>query len=363
VRGSKRQKATGVWELRVHISAGKYRSRTFRGSAKKADTALRALIGEVEAERARPAAGVTLGEWIEQWLARVSKVWTSPSSAKTCRAVIDNHLVGHRLHDLPLHDVTRSDVTEWVAGLKVAPSSVKRYHGVVRSALQEAVNLDLIPTNPADRVRMPKVTRREHPQIPADALAAVFAAADQQTKLLIRLATATGVRKGQLVGFRWSDFDHERGTVTVARSVARADGGVLVKETKTGSIHTMTIDADTLALVGEWRSHLEDELGAPLGDGTYLFAANVERTKPMYPDTVNARWRAVAQPAGLGHIRVHDLRHFHATTLISQGVDVVTVASRLGHKNPAVTLRVYSHPITEADQAAAATLSRFLPTD
>jgi integrase len=354
-----------VWELRVHVGGGKYRSRTYRGSAKNADAALRTLIGEVEAERARPASGLTVSEWMWRWLARGETTWASPATVRTARNVIASS-IDPTFGAVALDALTRVDIDGWVAGLQqrgLAAATIKRYHGTLRAALEEAVRLELLAANPASRTRLPKVARREHPQIPADRLADAYAAADQQTKLLIRLATATGVRKGQLVGFRWSDFDHERGTVTVARSVARADSGVVVKETKTGSIHTMTIDADTLALVGEWRSHLEDERGRALGDDSYVFSNDANRTVPWYPDTVNVRWRAVAQPAGLGHIRVHDLRHFHATTLISQGVDVVTVASRLGHKNPAVTLRVYSHPITEADQAAAATLSRFLPTD
>lgn len=354
-----------MWELRVHVGAGKYRSRTYRGSAKKADTALRTLIGEVEAERARPTSGLTVAEWMWRWLARSETTWASPATVRTARNIITSS-IEPALGAGSLDDLNRVEVDGWVAGLQkrgLSAATIKRYHGVLRAALEEAVRLEIIPANPASKTRLPKVARREHPQVPADKLAAAYAAADTQTKLLIRLATATGARKGQLVGFRWSDFDHERGTVTVARSVARADGGVVVKETKTGSIHTMTLDADTLAQVAAWRNELESKVGEPVPDNGFVFSRDLNGDIPWYPDTVNVKWNACARAAGLTGVRVHDLRHFHATTLISQGVDVVTVASRLGHKNPAVTLRVYSHPITEADQAAAATLSRFLPTD
>lgn len=370
MRGSRRQKRPGVWELRVHAGGGKYVSRTFTGTATAADGALRALIAEVEASRDRRSTTMTVAEWMAEWLAIAARSWASPATANTARNIIDSAIVPE-LGDEPLGELTRHQVQKWVGKLQergLAAGTIKRYHGLLRTALEEAVNLDVIAANPAVKVRLPKIARREHPDVDPDKLAAAYAAADRHTKLLIRLATATGARRGQICGLQWADFDHDAGTVRIARSVARANGGVVVKETKTGSIHVMTLDAATLAQVADYRAFREEQLhGDParttLSDDTFVFSRTANGSVPWYPDTIDRKWRAVADPAGLQAVRVHDLRHFHATTLISQGVDVVTVAQRLGHKNPAVTLRVYSHPITAADQAAAETLSRFLPTD
>jgi integrase len=359
-----------VWELRVHAGGGKYVSRTVTGNATAADAALRALIGEIEATRDRRSSDMTVGEWLAEWLAMASKSWASPATANTARNVIDSAIIPE-IGTVELADLTRRRVQRWIGTLQergLAAGTIKRYHGVLRTALEEAVNLELLDVNPATKVRLPKIARREHPDVDPGKLAVAYEAADRHTKLLIRLATATGARRGQLCGLQWADFDHDAGTVRIARSVAKANGGIVVKETKTGNVHVMSLDAATLAQVADYRAWREEQLhggsaDTKLTDDTFVFSRTPNGSIPWYPDTIDRKWRAVADPAGLTGIRVHDLRHFHATTLISQGVDVVTVAQRLGHKNPAVTLRVYSHPITAADQAAAETISQFLPTD
>ena len=98
----------------------------------------------------------------------------------------------------------------------------------------------------------------------------------------------------------------------------------------------------------------------------FVFSPELDGSKPFRPDNVTSFFIRVRDSLGLDGVRLHDLRHFTATQLIGAGVDVRTVAGRLGHSDASVTLRVYSHVIEERDRAAAVIMGRVLepaPTD
>ena len=92
----------------------------------------------------------------------------------------------------------------------------------------------------------------------------------------------------------------------------------------------------------------------------FVFSPYVEATTPFRPDNVTSFFIRVRNEVGAPNVRLHDLRHFTATQLIGAGVDVRTVAGRLGHSDPSVTLRVYSHALEERDRAAAAVMGGIL---
>ena len=102
------------------------------------------------------------------------------------------------------------------------------------------------------------------------------------------------------------------------------------------------------------------EAGIKLPPDAFVFSPYVEGTTPFRPDNVTSFFIRVRNEVGAPHVRLHDLRHFTATQLIGAGVDVRTVAGRLGHSDPSVTLRVYSHALEERDRAAAAVMGGIL---
>jgi len=97
-----------------------------------------------------------------------------------------------------------------------------------------------------------------------------------------------------------------------------------------------------------------------LGPDAFIFSPYVDCSLPFRPDNVTNFFIRVRDDLKLPNVRLHDLRHFTATQLIGAGVDVRTVAGRLGHTDPSMTLRVYSHALEERDRAAAAVMGRVL---
>lgn len=369
MRGSIRELEPGVYQLRVYVGrrpdGGKrYTGRVYRGGKRAAEKALRDLIAQVEEERERATdPEQSVRGWLERWRDRNASSW-SPTTLARADGVIENDLA--ELGALPLVDLRPADVQAWADGLVergLAPATVRRSFGVLRAGLEDAARLEVLLRNPAARVSLPRLRRREFPEVPAELLERALCATDPHLRALVRIAAATGGRRGQLVGLRWSDVDLEAGTITFRRAVVKRDGGFAVKELKSGNVVRVPVDAGTVDAVSAYRRHRADQVaraGVDLAPDGYLFARDVLGRAPWYPDTATARWRELARYVGLRGVRLHDLRHAHATALIGAGVDVRTVASRLGHASPAVTLRVYSHPVSEAERKAAELTGRLL---
>ncbi len=139
--------------------------------------------------------------------------------------------------------------------------------------------------------------------------------------------------------------------------------GVAEKSTKTDRDRRVALDEiGVLAL----REHRGRQLawaalaGASIADDAFVFSPELDGSRPYRPDSVTCFFTGLRNVCGLQTVRFHDLRHFTATQLIGANVDIRTVAGRLGHSDPSVTLRVYSHVIEERDRAAAAVLGNLL---
>ncbi len=380
--GSMRERGPGVYELRVWAH-GKATSRTFRGTAAEARSELvlleaRAISGEFVTpvvDEDNP----TIREWLEDWYARQSPTW-SPSSAATARGHIDNHITP-ALGDRRLGELRRADVGRWLQQLRekgLSPATQLRVYGVLRSALEQAERWELIARNPAAKVDLPKV-RYEEPTTPSamDLVQAIEACTSIHQRTLVWLAAATGGRRGQLVALRWSDFNLDDELLTFHRAAVKVPGGSVVKEPKGGKPIRVPIDPYTVDVVKAYRRHRQEQAlkagRGRLAESSYMFSRDPGGRTHWYPDTASKMWDEVRSARGpdvdgepgplllpqLQGVRLHDLRHAHATILIAGGVSRRAAADRLGHAQVSTTDR-YTHPVTEAERAAAAIIGEVL---
>lgn len=186
----------------------------------------------------------------------------------------------------------------------------------------------------------------------------------------IALAAITGARLGELCGLRWSDVDMERNVLHIRRAVTHGidKGELVVGPTKTHQAPKVSLDPVARDLLERHRKAMDERattLGsAVLADGYVLpggppWSFDPTGAEPVRPSSMTSAFARLARRAGV-NARFHDLRHFSATQLIGAGVDVRTVAHRLGHADPATTLRVYAHALAERDRGAAAILGRLV---
>ena len=177
------------------------------------------------------------------------------------------------------------------------------------------------------------------------------------------LAALTGMRRGELCALRWTNVDLERRELEVSRSVVVVPGGLAEKGTKTDRSRRVALDEVGVALLILHKAKVDDwgrQAEVVVPDDAYVFSPLVDGSTPFRPDNVTGFFIRVRDSLELSNVRLHDLRHFTATQLIGAGVDVRTVAGRLGHSDPSLTLRVYSHAIEERDRAAADIMGRVL---
>ena len=373
-----RERRPGVWELVVQLprdattARARQLSRTVHGTKREAQRALAALVTEVSAGKITSST-TTLRELLTRWLDHVADQ-LSPTTVREYRRLVSK-MIEPDLGKLTLRRVTTQRLDAYYATLSrergLSAASVRHVHAVLRGALGQAVRWGWIPTNPAASASPPKIRRREiNPPAIGDTRA-LLATADEQDPsfgALLRVLAATGARRGEVCGLRWSDIDRGSRTLAIQRSVASVAGGTVVKDTKTHAARRIAIDPETLAVLDAQRVRME-ELAAVCRlefdpDG-FVFTSEPDGSQPLHPDTVTGNFRRICDRVGLTGVRLHDLRHLHATQLLAAGVPVRTVSGRLGHANAATTLNVYAHFLEASDRDAADVIGGLLqpPTD
>jgi integrase len=237
----------------------------------------------------------------------------------------------------------------------------------VHAALAQAVRWKWLRVNPAANATPPRVVATEIvPPAPADVVRLLQMLADLDPPLhaYVRLAATSGTRRSQIGGLRWTDVDFEGATVTFARAVVLGPEGVEVRNTtKAKRTYRIALDAGTLEVLAVHRARCADNAaacGVKLPEPAYVFSNEVDGRVPWRPDATSHRFTRVCAKAGLDGVRLHDLRHYVATRMLSTGADVRTVAGRLGHANPSVTLNVYAQFLPQSDRRAAEDLAALL---
>lgn len=243
-------------------------------------------------------------------------------------------------------------------GAALSPATIHYVHAVLRKALNDAVEVDgLIPKNPALRAKKP---RREQARVTVlwsaeDLRRFLDHAAAHRLGAYYRLAAYTGARRGELLNVRWCDVDLDADWLRVVGSTDVVDGVRVDGTTKGGRERLVSLDPGTVEVLREHRRRQDEDrevAGSSWVDSDLVFRRQLG--DPLYPDTVTALMRkligecnAKRPAAPLPVIRLHDLRHLHATFLLRAAVPVHVVAARLGHRDPAITLRVYAHVLEQ----------------
>lgn len=373
-----------------------WRSRTIPMVGERAaEKALAAFVTEVEGGQARTPA--TFGELLERWYESRSGDW-SPGTAQTTRTIIDGRLAV--LGELDVRDVTVERLERFYAELRrrggrkggpLAASTVIRVHGVIRLALGQAVRWGYLASNPADLAEPGRADPAEIVPPAAKDVARLLAAAEEESPALLTflaLDAESGARRSELAALRFSDFDDRKVRISRALTIgpdtpenrARHSGRIWPAEwsrgarptaliekrrPKTrGSTRTITLSPATVELVRGQRRRL-DELalagGGRYPDDGFVFPARPDGDRPLRPDVWTRRFGKLRDDLDLEGVRLHDLRHFVATTLLAAGVDLATVAGRLGHGGGGkTTLAIYGHLIAEPDELASDLMAKLI---
>jgi integrase len=248
----------------------------------------------------------------------------------------------------------------------LAAGSIRVVHAILSGAFSRAVRWGWIATSPIDQVEAPSVPR-PNPDPPSAAEAAELLAEawkDDDWGTLVWFTMTTGARRGEICGMRWSDLDLSTGVAVFRSSIGQIAGHQWEKDPKTHQHRRVTLDAELVKVLLEHRQRCDERAHAVdttvRRDG-FVFSPVPDCSRQTSPDTVTQRYGRMARRLGLD-THLHCLRHYSATELIAAGVDIRTVAGRLGHAGGgATTLRTYTAFVLEADQRAAKALAARRP--
>lgn len=248
----------------------------------------------------------------------------------------------------------------------LAPNTVRKIHFIFRSALDRAVRWRYLSVNEAEIAEPPQFEATD-PDPPTSEEAASLlneASRDPQWCLLLWMSMITGFRRGELCSLKWSHLDLERRIAWMQKSRSDTKAGARDKETKGKRSRRVALDAHTAELLTAHRDWMRancEQFGIPIDADAYVFSDAPDGSTALKPSSVTQRYRRLAQRLELRSTRLHSLRHYSATELIAAGVDLRTVAERLGHGNGATTIRIYSAWVSQADERAAGVISDIVP--
>jgi integrase len=244
----------------------------------------------------------------------------------------------------------------------MAASSIRQIHWIISAALAAAVRWEWIRSNPADSAKKPK-QRAPQPEPPSASEAArIIAAAweqDDEWGTLVWLVMVTGMRRGEVLALRWSDADLIAGMLAIRRNYVRSQARGIEKDTKTHQMRRISLDPQTVAVLSDHRARYEEQMrsvGGEPSNRAFVFSYQPMRDTPADPSAITRRYGHMCAALGIDS-HLHALRHYSATELLTAGVDLRTVAGRLGHGGGgATTLRVYAAWVGESDRHAAEVL-------
>lgn len=370
--GMIRRRESGRWEGRIVVGHKENGDSIFRyvsGDTQK--EMLDKLHRDMDAYRGADLtedSHMTLAQWLDRWLETYTAGTMRESTRRSYRTYVERY-IDPRLGDRVISGLTPADIQKLYADLlehgrirnhpqmghRLSGTMVRRIHAMLHSALKAAAQAHLIPRNPTEGAALPRMedrTRRVLTRAETERFLQTVQA-DPVWYPFFYTELTTGLRKGELCGLQWEDFDGEAGTLAVRRTLHAQPGGTLTTgETKTyAGTRTITLPASTAELL---RQRQKDACTPwifpdPLGDGG-----------PVRPSSASYHLKRLLKAAGLPDIRFHDLRHTFATQALASGVDAKTLSAILGHTNASFTLDTYAHVTGEMQRQAARVVGDYL---
>jgi integrase len=364
--GHVRRRGERSWELKFDAGSDARTGRritryaSFRGTKRDAQVELAKLVAAAaDGEQVHPSK-MTLNEFFDRWEREWCAGNVSPKTAERYGELLRLH-VRPTLGAMKVQKLRPVHLSGLYGSLqrdaKLAPRTIGHVHRAVHRALGHAAGWDVVAQNIAARVSPPRVGHQEVQILtPAQVKVILETARGRPIFPIATMALASGMRRGELLALRWQDIDLDRAKVTVARSLEQTKAGLRFKEPKT--VHgrrTISLPATAVTeLRAHWRARQTERLafGAGKSPPEELVFADLNG-EPRLPNAITKEWERTARAARMAFATLHSLRHTHASHLIANGLDILTISRRLGHGSPTITLSVYGHLFPQTDDRAA----------
>lgn len=368
--GSIYKQRDGLWAACVTVEGNK-RKYFYGKTRKEVQEKLAKALHEQQQGTLVETSKQSVEQYLTSWLENTQRHSVRPRTYERYEEVVRLHIVPvlgkHQLQKLTVQHVQAFYAKKLDDGLSA--TTVGHFHNVLHKALENAVRWNLIPRNICDLASPPRRKRFEPHQLTLEQIKRLLAATEgHEMEALFKLALATGMRRGEIMGLKWQDIDFDAGVLQVKRVLSRVPSklpgiGYVEAEPKTEtSRRSIVVASFALEALKEHRVHqLEAKLkvGPAWQDHDYVFCTSIGTHLNPTRDILD-QLKLLLKKADLPDIRFHDLRHCVATLLMGMGVPARVVQEILGHSNVTITLGVYSHVQPTMQREAVERLNRML---
>ncbi len=370
--------------------------RTFESRKKVAERELALFLAETEKSDYVEPSKYTVEDFINKWLEDYAEKNLEDKTYYRYKELLQGRVceaLGHKkLQELkPVHliqfynNLTEDGIRKDGKSGGLSNRTIAHYHKAISSMLNDAVQWQLVSSNPAARVEPPKITKKEIPCFNEEQAAIMFEALENEPikyRAIINLALTTGARRGEILALEWKHINSEKCTVSIQQSVQYIPkDGLTIKQPKNkSSIRLVSVPKSTITLLKEYKI-TQNAAKANAGDlwnkeKEYVFTT--WNGQIMHPDSISSWFpkfierhnRTIEENKDIPEdekelyklpvTNFHSLRHSAATLLINQGLNVRALSNRLGHANTSTTLNIYSHALQSADKQAADIMENIL---
>ncbi|WP_264047950.1 site-specific integrase [Methylobacterium flocculans] len=370
MKGHIRERSPGRWAIILDApdpEGGKRRRKwhSFTGTKREAQKECARLITEMQGGDYVEPGKETLAKFLDRWLDHM-RSQVSPRSHERYTELARKNVVpllgSVVLAKLRPEQISAAYSKALVRGRRdgsggLSPRTVHHMHRILRQALSQAVKWRVLARNPADVVGGPKVEKTKMRALDTHETAQLLAHF-RQTRMFtpVLLGALCGLRRGEVTALRWRAVDFAAGQLAIVESTEQTHGGTRAKETKSGRARRVALPTIVVEELRRQRVRQAEELlklGVRLTDDDHVFAQ--ADGMPVQPNSLTHEFtRILAQSSSLPRIRFHDLRHSHATQLLSSGIHPKIAQERLGHSSIGITLDLYSHVMPGMQEDAAA---------
>ena len=372
MRGSIRQRSKGSWEIAIDIGRDPSTNRRLRhfesvkGRKSDAQRRLHELLHTLEGGTFVKPSRLTVAQFLEEWLQSYVATNAAPKTRERYEEIVRLHLIP-ALGSFPLLTLQPQHIQKYYAkalesgrrdgrgGLSAL--TVHKHHRVLYEALRCGVRHGIIIRNVAEAVDPPRSHSKKSMMLGANDVRLILDGAERTPYHALLFTSAyTGLRRGELLGLRWCDIDLELATLSVVQTLQQLRNGdyVFGEPKSKHSRRQIALPPSLTILLWEHRlkqEHAKKLLGKLLEPTDLVFSH--PNGRPFRPNSVSRAFKVVTESVGLSNVRLHDLRHAHATIMLQQGVHPKIVQERLGHSSVSTTLDIYSHVLPGLQEAAA----------
>ncbi len=343
--GTKRKTGANRWRLEYMFEGERYSQYVSASSTTEASRKLALFVTEVEKGNYSNQNSITFTEMAQMFLDKYAKNNLSDTTVINYKCQLNKYILDdigsyklNRLKKLHIQDFSNKLYEKY----NLSSKTIKNYINLISSILEKAIEWEYIKTNVANNVTIPKnynKPKKEQEIYNNEEIKKLFEVLQNESepfKTMVYISFYTGARRGEVLALRWKDIDFDKNIIHIVQNKIRKVDGTKIKETKNKRSRSFVAPQVLITKIKEIYNNQNSE--------DLLFN--------YYPATYTRMWQEFIKRNNLKYITLHDLRHTNGSILASKGVDIVTIAKRLGHL-PATASAYYLHAVSEEDKKAS----------